>query len=80
MSKIRLGFLGVGPRGSQLVDCYSMHNDVEFVAFADIAENRSAQVADAYNRDHGGDDGPRRRRECPPEGVRRRPVRGNDGI
>ena len=55
MSKIRLGFLGVGPRGSQLVDCYSMHNDVEFVAFADIAENRSAQVADAYNRDHGGD-------------------------
>ena len=55
MKKIRLGFLGVGPRGAQLTECYAMHEDVEFVAFADIADHRAEEVADAYNKAHGGD-------------------------
>lgn len=55
MQKVRLGYLGVGPRAQGLIECYSMHPQVEFVAFADIATNRAADVAALYNKNHDGD-------------------------
>ena len=53
MKKIRLGYLGVGPRAQGLLQCYALHPQVEFVAFADIAENRAADVAAAFNKQFG---------------------------
>ncbi len=50
MKKVRMGFLGIGPRGQGLVECYMNHPQVEFVAFADIAENRAADFAAYYNK------------------------------
>lgn len=54
MKKLRFGYLGVGPRAQGLIECYSNHENVEFVAFADIAENRAEDVAAWYNQNHGG--------------------------
>lgn len=54
MKKVRFGFLGVGPRAQGLIDCYQAHPQVEFVAFADIAENVAAEVAAKYNARYGG--------------------------
>jgi len=54
MKKVRIGYLGVGPRAQGIIECYCMHPQVEFVAFADIAENRAADVAAAFNKNHGG--------------------------
>ncbi len=54
MKKIRFGVLGVGPRLQSLVECYSAHPQVEFVAFGDIALDRAAQVAAGYNQAHEG--------------------------
>ena len=54
MKKVRLGVLGVGPRLQSLVDCYSAHPQVEFVAFGDIAKNRAQEVATRYNATYGG--------------------------
>lgn len=53
MKKIRLGYLGVGPRAQGLLQCYALHPQVEFVAFADIAENRATDVAAAFNKQFG---------------------------
>lgn len=55
MKKIRLGYLGVGPRAQGLLQCYALHPQVEFVAFADIAENRAADVAASFNKQFGAD-------------------------
>ena len=55
MKKIRIGYLGVGPRAQVLLDCYAMHPQAEFVAFADIAESRAADVAAIFNKAHGTD-------------------------
>lgn len=55
MKKVRMGVLGVGPRLQGLISCYQMHPQLEFVAFADIAENRAAEVAANYNAAYGAD-------------------------
>ncbi|MBQ8752074.1 MAG: Gfo/Idh/MocA family oxidoreductase [Clostridia bacterium] len=55
MEKVRLGYLGVGGRAQGLINCYQMHPQLEFVAFADIAENRAAEVAANYNATYGKD-------------------------
>ena len=55
MQKVRLGYLGVGPRAQALIECYSMHPQVEFIAFADIATNCASDVAALYNKNHDGD-------------------------
>jgi hypothetical protein len=36
--RIRLGFIGVGNRGSQLLDAFLQHSDKEVVAFCDVYE------------------------------------------
>jgi len=36
--RVRLGFIGVGNRGDQLLDAFLTHNDCEVVAFADVYE------------------------------------------
>ena len=53
MEKVRLGFLGVGPRAQSLINCYQMHPQVEFVAFADIAHNLADKVCKEYNEKYG---------------------------
>lgn len=55
MKKVRLGVLGVGPRVQGLIPCYKIHPQVDFVAFADIAENRAAEAAANYNTAYGAD-------------------------
>lgn len=54
MKKVKLAVLGVGPRLQCLVDCYSAHPQIEFVAFGDIAKDRAAEVAEKYNKEHDG--------------------------
>mgnify|MGYP006296630697 CR=1 FL=1 len=34
--KVRLGFIGVGNRGSQLIDAFNEHEDKEIVAICDV--------------------------------------------
>ena len=53
MKKIKLGFLGVGARGEVLMDCYRLHDKVDIVAFADIAENRAADMAAQFYKKTG---------------------------
>ena len=53
MKKVRIGYLGVGPRAQGLMECYSFHEQVQFVAFADIAAGRAESVATEYNKKHG---------------------------
>src|SRR5215813_3353809 len=36
--KIRLGFIGVGNRGDQLLDAFAPHKDAEVVALCDVYE------------------------------------------
>jgi predicted dehydrogenase len=36
--RVRLGFIGVGNRGDQLLDAFLVHNDCEVVAFCDVYE------------------------------------------
>ena len=43
--KIRLGWLGVGPRGQGLVGCYAHHPQIQIVAIADYARGRAEEVA-----------------------------------
>ncbi|MBX3176986.1 MAG: Gfo/Idh/MocA family oxidoreductase [Candidatus Hydrogenedentes bacterium] len=41
--KIRLGFIGVGNRGGQLIDAFLEHDDMEIVAICDVYEPYLAQ-------------------------------------
>lgn len=54
MKKIRFGMLGLGPRMQSLLECYSAHPQVEFVAFGDIAKDRAAELTARYNQAHSG--------------------------
>lgn len=44
-TKIRMGWLGVGPRSRDLIGCYLNHPQLEIVAVADRAEGTAAEVA-----------------------------------
>ena len=54
-TKIRLGFLGLGPRAQCLLECYVAHPQLEFVAFADYATGRAEEMAAAFKAAHGID-------------------------
>ncbi|UCD30679.1 MAG: Gfo/Idh/MocA family oxidoreductase, partial [Planctomycetota bacterium] len=34
--RVRLGFIGLGNRGDQLIDAFKVHDDVEFAALCDV--------------------------------------------
>ena len=44
--RIRLGFIGVGNRGGQLIDCTLKHADAEIVALCDVYEPHLAKQAE----------------------------------
>lgn len=54
MGKMRVAFLGVGPRAQLLIDTYSHHAGIEFVAFCDIAKGVAEEVTARYNRVYDG--------------------------
>ncbi len=54
-TKIRLGFLGLGPRAQCLLECYVAHPQLEFVAFADYATGRAEEMAALFKSTHGID-------------------------
>ena len=53
--KIRIGYLGLGPRAQGLIECYGAHPQVEFVAFADHIPGHAEAVAASFNERHGAD-------------------------
>jgi predicted dehydrogenase len=48
--RIRLGFIGVGNRGSQLLDAFLKHSDKEVVAFCDVFEPYLARANEKLDR------------------------------
>jgi predicted dehydrogenase len=48
--RIRLGFIGVGNRGSQLLDAFLKHSDKEVVAFCDVYEPYLARANEKLER------------------------------
>jgi predicted dehydrogenase len=48
--RIRLGFIGVGNRGSQLLDAFLSHHDHEVVAFCDVYEPYLARANEKLDR------------------------------
>lgn len=48
--RIRLGFIGVGNRGSQLLDAFLAHSDKEVVAFCDVFEPYLARANEKLDR------------------------------
>ena len=48
--RIRLGFIGVGNRGSQLLDAFLPHSDMEVVAFCDVFEPYLARANEKLDR------------------------------
>ena len=48
---IRVGFVGVGNRGSQLMDAFAEQKDCEFVGFADVNEPYLDRAREKYGKD-----------------------------
>jgi predicted dehydrogenase len=48
--RIRLGFIGVGNRGSQLLDAFLKHSDMEVLAFCDVYEPYLARANEKLDR------------------------------
>jgi predicted dehydrogenase len=48
--RIRLGFIGVGNRGSQLLDAFLKHSDKDIVAFCDVFEPYLARANEKLDR------------------------------
>ena len=44
--RIRLGFIGVGNRGSQLLSAFLKHPDAEIMALSDVSQPLLAQAAE----------------------------------
>ena len=53
MKKVKLGILGVGPRGQCLLETYALTPTVEVTAICDRADGLAAQVAKKYEADSG---------------------------
>ena len=55
MKKVKLAFLGAGPRGSGLMREYSKHPQVEIAAVCDRAEGTAEAVAAAFKAERGAE-------------------------
>jgi predicted dehydrogenase len=51
--KIRLGLIGAGSRGGQLLDSFLPQPDVEVVAVADVDDRHAAETAERIKKDKG---------------------------
>src|SRR5579864_2433719 len=51
--KVRLGLIGAGSRGNQLLDAFLPQDDVEFVAIADVDDRHASKTAERIKRDKG---------------------------
>ncbi|MCL2813423.1 MAG: Gfo/Idh/MocA family oxidoreductase [Oscillospiraceae bacterium] len=48
MKKVKLAFLGTGPRGQGLIGTYKMHDKIEFVSLCDSQDGLAQQIAATY--------------------------------
>jgi predicted dehydrogenase len=55
-NRIVLGAIGIGPRGRQVLSCFLEQKDVQFVAIADVQEERRETVRRMAMRKYGTDD------------------------
>lgn len=46
--RVRLGFIGVGGRGCQLIQGFAQHPDVELTAFCDVSQSTVEQANQKY--------------------------------
>ncbi len=53
--QIRLGLIGAGSRGNQLLGEFLKRDEVQFVAVADVDDNHANETADRIHGDKGGD-------------------------
>jgi predicted dehydrogenase len=51
--KVRLGLIGAGSRGNQLLDVFLPQDDVEFVAVADVDDRHASETAERINKAKG---------------------------
>ncbi|HEV3167626.1 MAG TPA: Gfo/Idh/MocA family oxidoreductase [Isosphaeraceae bacterium] len=52
-SKIRLGLIGAGSRGNQLLDAFLPQSDVDFVCIADVDDHHASETADRIKKEKG---------------------------
>jgi predicted dehydrogenase len=55
-NRIVLGAIGIGPRGRQVLSCFLQEKDVQFVAIADVQEDRRETVRRMAMRKYGTED------------------------
>jgi predicted dehydrogenase len=51
--KIRLGLIGAGSRGNQLLDMFLPNKDADFVAVADVDDRHASETAERIKKDRG---------------------------
>src|SRR5689334_13164300 len=51
--KIRLGLIGAGSRGNQLLDSFLAQSDVDLVAVADVDDRHAGETADRIKKEKG---------------------------
>ncbi len=51
--KIRLGLIGAGSRGNQLLDSFLTQPDVEIVAVADVDDHHAGETAERIKKEQG---------------------------
>ena len=51
--KLRLGLIGAGSRGGQLLDSFLPQKDVEIVAIADVDDRHAGETADRVKKEKG---------------------------
>lgn len=55
-NRIVMGGIGIGPRGRKVLDCFLKQPEVQFVAIADVQEERREIVRRLVNREYGNED------------------------